>query len=392
MANDPVVIVGSKRTPLGVFRGALSGLSAPILGSRAIEAALAQSTLAPEKIQSVWMGCVLSAGLGQAPARQAALKAGLPVTTPATLVNKVCGSSLQAIACATQEVLAHETGYVTIAGGMESMTGAPYILPGARMGYKIGHQQACDHLFTDGLQDAYSGDVMGVFADKTAEKYHLTRDMQDAYATASASRAIQALAEGAFGNEITPLETAAGVLKEDEPPSRLKLDKIPRFKPAFSPNGTVTAATSSSLADGAAALVLTRLSTAHKNDIPPLAIIRGMATHAHEPEWFTTAPLHAISKLASQVGWLLSDVDAFEINEAFAVVPMTAIQALNIPASKVNMLGGACALGHPLGASGARIVVTLLNVMQRHNLTRGIAALCIGGGEAIAIAVERPGL
>lgn len=389
MLDDPIVIVGSKRTPLGGFQGVFSDISATVLGAMAIQGALTQSHVAPQDIGSVFMGCVLSAGLGQSPARQASLQAGLPYETTTTLVNKVCGSALQAIASGVAELRSEGPGSVTVAGGMESMTRAPYLLPQAREGYRWGHHQLRDHLLYDGLEDAYTHQVMGKFAEETARKYQLTREVQDQYAYDAATRTLTAMNEGTFDTEIIPVKTKTEEVRQDEPPSRIKRDKISHLKPAFDPEGTVTAATSSGLADGAAAFVLTHLSTAQKKGLEPLASIRGVATHAQEPEWFTTAPIQAISKLASKVGWLLADVDLFEVNEAFAVVPLAVMKALTIPAAKMNIFGGACALGHPLGASGARILVTLLNALQHHNLKRGIAALCIGGGEAISIAIER---
>jgi acetyl-CoA C-acetyltransferase len=389
MPNNPIVIVGAKRTPMGALGGKLKSLSATDLGGVAIKGALAQGSVPPEKISSVFMGCVLSAGLGQSPARQASLKAGISYHTTTTHLNKVCGSALQAVFSATQELLTQPSEGVVVAGGMESMTNAPYLITKARQGYRLGHGTLIDHLFFDGIENASDHQLMGAFAEYTAEKYSLTRKIQDDYAQESVSRTLKALKDKTFDEEIIPVFTEGEMVSVDEPPLRIKIEKIPTLKPAFSPQGTVTAASSSALADGSSALVVTHLQTAQKEGWKPLAVIRGISTHAQEPEWFTTAPIEAISKLATQTGWLLSDVDLFEINEAFAVVPLAVMKSLNIPFSKVNIFGGACSLGHPLGASGVRIVITLLNGLQKKNLKKGIAALCIGGGEAMAIAIER---
>jgi len=390
MGQDPVVVVGAKRTPLGGFRGIFQGVCAVELGARALGGALDQSGASATEVSHVLMGCVLSAALGQGPGRQAALKAGLPPSVPGTLVNKVCGSSLQAIFHGVQELLCQAPGPVVLAGGMENMSRAPYLLMDVRRGLGVGHGQTLDHILWDGLEDGNSHQVMGRLAEKTAVKYNLSRKVQDAYAQETCKRALQTLKDGGFEREIVSVPLPEGSISHDEFPARLKPEKIERLKPAFLPEGTVTAATSSSLADGAAAVALTRLSTARARNFKPLALIRGMACHAQEPEWFTTAPIQAIGKLASQVGWLLNEVDLFEVNEAFAVVPLAVMQALHIPHSKMNVLGGACAMGHPLGASGARIMVTLLNALHQHQRKRGIAAICIGGGEALAVAVEVP--
>ena len=390
MGQDPVVVVGAKRTPLGGFRGIFQGVCAVELGARALGGALDQSGASVTEVSHVLMGCVLSAALGQGPGRQAALKAGLPPSVPGTVVNKVCGSSLQAIFHGVQELLCQESGPVVLAGGMENMSRAPYLLMDVRRGLGVGHGQMLDHIFWDGLEDSNSHQVMGKIAEKTAVKYNLSRKVQDAYAQETCKRALQTLKDGGFEREIVSVPLPEGSIHHDEFPARLKLEKIERLKPAFLPEGTITAATSSSLADGAAAVALTRLSTARGRNFKPLALIRGVACHAQEPDWFTTAPIQAITKVASQVGWLLNEVDLFEVNEAFAVVPLAVMQALHIPHAKMNVLGGACAMGHPLGASGARILVTLLNALHQHQHKRGIAAICIGGGEALAVAVEVP--
>jgi len=390
MGQDPVVVVGAKRTPLGGFRGIFQGVCAVELGARALGGALDQSGASVTEVSHVLMGCVLSAALGQGPGRQAALKAGLPPSVPGTVVNKVCGSSLQAIFHGVQELLCQESGPVVLAGGMENMSRAPYLLMDVRRGLGVGHGQMLDHIFWDGLEDSNSHQVMGKIAEKTAVKYNLSRKVQDAYAQETCKRALQTLKDGGFEREIVSVPLPEGSIHHDEFPARLKLEKIERLKPAFLPEGTITAATSSSLADGAAAVALTRLSTARGRNFKPLALIRGVACHAQEPDWFTTAPIQAITKVASQVGWLLNEVDLFEVNEAFAVVPLAVMQALHIPHAKMNVLGGACAMGHPLGASGARILVTLLNALHQHQGKRGIAAICIGGGEALAVAVEVP--
>ncbi|MFG1224925.1 acetyl-CoA C-acyltransferase [Xanthobacter wiegelii] len=392
-ASDPIVIVGSARTPMGGFQGDLKDVAATALGSAAIGAALSRAGLAPDQVEEVVFGCVLPAGLGQAPARQAALGAGLPLATGATTVNKMCGSGMKA-AMFAHDLLAAGSASVAVAGGMESMTNAPYLLDRARGGYRMGHGRVIDHMFFDGLEDAYDkGRLMGTFAEECAEAYQFTREAQDAFAIASLTKAQKAMADGAFDREITPVTVKAGkaerVVAADEQPPKAKLDKIPTLKPAFRDGGTVTAANSSSISDGAAALVLMRRSEAEKRGLTPLAVIVGHATHAQAPNLFTTAPIGAVQKLAGKTGWDLKDVDLFEINEAFAVVPMAAMRDLGLPEDKVNVHGGACALGHPIGASGARVMVTLLAALERYDLKRGIASLCIGGGEATAVAIER---
>lgn len=390
--QDPIVIVSAARTPIANFQGDFKEISAPQLGAIAIKAAIERAHLKPEQIQEVIMGCVLPAGLGQAPARQAAIHAGIPVSTGATTINKMCGSGMKAVMFAFDQL---STGNIDImvAGGMESMTNAPYLLPKARSGYRLGHQQIIDHMFLDGLEDAYdTGKLMGYFADQTAEKFHVTREAQDEFAITSLKRAQKATEDGSFAQEITPvtktIKNESITITQDELPRVARPDKIPTLKPAFNPKGTVTAANSSSISDGASALVLMRRSTAEKLGLKPLAEIKAHATHSQEPQWFTTAPIGALQKLAEKTGWKLSDVDLFEINEAFAIVAMAAINELKLPAEKVNIHGGACALGHPIGASGARIITTLLYALQQKKLKRGMAALCIGGGEATAVAIE----
>jgi len=393
--NDPVVIVSAARTPMGGFQGELAALTAPQLGAEAIRAALARAGLNPEHVQEVIMGCVLPAGLGQAPARQAALGAGLPLSAGCTTVNKVCGSGMKATMLAHDLLLAG-SNEVMVAGGMESMSNAPYMLPKARGGYRLGHGQVLDHMFFDGLEDRYSeqnkGRLMGTFAEDCAAHYRFSREAQDEFAVASTARAQKAIREGLFKWEVAPV-TVAGrkgdvVVENDEQPLKAQPEKIPTLKPAFSKTGTVTAANSSSISDGAAALVLMRRSTAEKLGLQPLATILAHATHSQAPEWFTTAPVGAMQKLLDKLGWQVGDVDLWEINEAFAVVTMAAMKELNLPHDKVNVHGGACALGHPIGASGARIIVTLLGALRQYGLKRGVASLCIGGGEATALAVE----
>lgn len=382
--EDPIVIVAAARTPMGGFQGALKGKTAPELGSAAIGAALQRAGLAPEKVDEAIMGCVLPAGLGQAPARQAALGAGLPLSVPCATLNKVCGSGMKA-AMLAHDVIASGAGEIVVAGGMESMTNAPYLLEKARGGYRAGHGKIYDHMFLDGLEDAYDrGRAMGAFAEDTAEHYQFTREQQDGYALASLDRARTAQKEGRFAAEIAPV----GDVTEDEQPGRAKPEKIPHLKPAFREGGTVTAANSSSISDGAAALILTRMSRAQKEGLTPLAIVRGHATHAQEPAWFTTAPVFAMRKLLEKLDWSADDVDLWEINEAFAVVAMAAMRDLEIDHEKVNVNGGACALGHPIGCSGARLIVTLLAALKDRGAKRGLASLCIGGGEATAMAFE----
>lgn len=391
--DDSIVIAGSARTPLGGFQGELKDLSAPELGSAAIRAAVARAGVPAESIQEVLLGCVLPAGVGQAPARQAALGAGLPISAGATTINKVCGSGMKAVMLAHDLIRAGSIE-IAVAGGMESMSNAPYLLDRARAGYRLGHQRVLDHMFLDGLEDAYDkGRLMGAFAEKCAGMYSFTREEQDAFALRSLSRAQRAIAEGGFAEEIVPVTVKSGkterTVERDELPLKAKPEKIPTLKPAFDERGTVTAANSSSISDGAAALVLMRQPEAERRGVRPLARIVGHATHSQEPGLFTTAPIGAIQKLIARTGWAIGAVDLFEINEAFAVVTMAAMRDLQLPAGIVNVHGGACALGHPIGASGARILVTLLAALKKHGLKRGVAALCIGGGEATAVAIER---
>ena len=392
MASDPIVIVSAARTPMGGFQGELKGFAAPELGSAAIRAALERSGLKPEEVQEVIMGCVLPAGQGQAPARQASLGAGLPLAAGCTTVNKMCGSGMKAAMFAHDLLIAGSMD-VVVAGGMESMTNAPYLMPKARAGYRMGHQQVLDHMFYDGLEDAYDkGRLMGTFAEDCAQKYQFSRAAQDELAIASLERARKANKEGWFAWEITPLALKAGkeekFVETDEQPFKANLEKIPTLTPAFRKDGTVTAANSSSISDGAAALVMMRRSTAEKRGLKPLATVIGHATHAQEPAWFTTAPVGAIKKLYERTGWSSGKVDLFEINEAFAVVTMAAMKEHGLPHDKVNVHGGACALGHPIGASGARILVTLIGALRKYGGKRGVASLCIGGGEATAMAIE----
>ena len=392
MPADPIVLVSAARTPMGAFQGELKGFAAPELGAAAIRAAVERARIKPEDVQEVIMGCVLPAGQGQAPARQASLGAGLPLAAGCTTVNKMCGSGMKAAMFAHDELLAGAVD-VIVAGGMESMTSAPYLLPKARAGLRMGHGQVIDHMFLDGLEDAYErGRLMGSFAEDCAQKYKFSREAQDAFAIASLQRAQKANKEGWFAWETTPLAIKAGkdekFIETDEQPFKVNLEKIPTLKPAFRKDGTVTAANSSSISDGAAALVLMRRSTAGKRGLAPLATIIGHATHAQEPGWFTTAPVGALKKLFERTGWSAGQVDLFEINEAFAVVAMAAMQELGLPHDKLNVHGGACALGHPIGASGARILVTLIGALRKYGKKRGVASLCIGGGEATAMAIE----
>ena len=398
MQNDPIVIVGLSRTPMGAFQGELKGFAAPELGAAAIRAAVERSRLPAAEVSEVIMGCVLPAGQGQAPARQASLGAGLTLGTGCTTINKMCGSGMKAAMLAHDILAAGSDGRVVVAGGMESMTNAPYLLPKARAGYRMGHQQVLDHMFFDGLEDAYArdekggGKLMGVFAEDCAAKYKFSREAQDKFAVTSLERAQAANKDGSFAWEMTPMTVKAGkaerFLETDEQPFKANFEKIPTLKPAFRKDGTVTAANSSSISDGAAALVITRRSTAEKLGLSPLATIVGHATHAQEPGWFTTAPVGAIRKLFERTGWNKDQVDLYEINEAFAVVTMAAMTEHGLPHEKVNIHGGACALGHPVGASGARIVVTLIGALRKTGGRRGVAALCIGGGEATAMAIE----
>ncbi|ABS15815.1 MULTISPECIES: acetyl-CoA C-acyltransferase [Brucella/Ochrobactrum group] len=391
--SDPIVIVGASRTPMGGFQGDFANAQATDLGAAAIRGALAGAGLAPEAVEDVYMGCVLPAGQGQAPARQASIKAELPVSTGATTVNKMCGSGMKATMLAHDLLLAGSAD-VIVSGGMESMTNSPYLLPKARGGYRMGHGQIIDHMFLDGLEDAYDkGRLMGTFAEDCAEAYQFTREAQDEFAIASLTRAQNAITNGLFAAEITPVSVKAGrnevEISIDEQPGKAKLDKIPTLRPAFRDGGTVTAANSSSISDGAAALVLMRASEAEKRGLTPRAVLVGHATHADKPNLYPTAPIGAINKLSAKIGWNLKDVDLFEINEAFAVVTMAAMRDLDLPHDKVNIHGGACALGHPIGASGARILVTLLSALETHGLKRGVAGICLGGGEATAVGIER---
>ena len=392
ISNDPVVIVSAARTPMGGFQGDFKGLTAPQLGAAAIRAAVERAGVAADGVQEVLFGCVLSAGIGQAPARQAALGAGLDKGTRCTTLNKMCGSGMEAAILGHDRLLAGSAD-VVVAGGMESMSNAPYLLDRARSGYRMGHGRVLDHMFLDGLEDAYDrGRLMGTFAEDCAQTHGFTREAQDAFAVASLTRAQQAIKDGSFSAEIVPVQVTVGkeqrLINEDEQPPKANLAKIPTLKPAFREGGTVTAANSSSISDGAAALVLMRRGEAQKRGLKPLAVIHGHAAFADEPGLFPTAPVGAIKRLMSKTGWDLGTVDLFEINEAFAVVSLVTMSALDIPHSKVNIYGGACALGHPIGASGARILVTLLSALRQQKATRGVAAICIGGGEATAIAVE----
>jgi acetyl-CoA C-acetyltransferase len=390
IAND-IVILSAARTPMGGFQGELTGSTAPQLGATAIKAAVERAGLKPSDIQETIMGCVLPAGLGQAPARQAGRYAGLPDGVPATTVNKVCGSGMKAVMLAADEIRTGEADIV-VAGGMESMTNAPYMLAKARGGYRIGHQQMFDHMFLDGLEDAYEHKAMGVYAEDAAKHYQFSRADQDAYATESLSRAKRAQQDGSFRDEIVavvvPSRKGDVEVTEDEQPKKADPAKIPTLKPAFAKDGTVTAANSSSISDGAAALVLARADVAKEKGLKPIARIVAQASHAREPRWFTAAPVGAIEKVLKKADWKKEDVDLFEINEAFANVAMIAMKELGLPHDKVNVNGGACALGHPIGASGARLIVTLLNALQKRGKKRGVASLCIGGGEATAVAVE----
>jgi acetyl-CoA C-acetyltransferase len=392
MEKDPVVIVGLARTPMGAFQGELKNFSAPELGAAAIRAAVERAKIRPEEVQEVIMGCVLPAGQGQAPARQASLGAGLPLGTGCTTINKMCGSGMKA-AMFANDLLLSGSAELIVAGGMESMTNAPYLLPKARGGLRMGHGQVIDHMFYDGLEDAYDkGRLMGTFAEECAQKYLFKREEQDAFAIASLTRAQEANKDGSFAWELTPLAIKVGkdekFIEMDEQPFKANLAKIPTLKPAFRKDGSVTAANSSSISDGAAALVMMRRSTAAKRGLAPLATVVGHSTHAQEPAWFTTAPVAAIRKLLEKTQWKTNDVDLYEINEAFAVVTMAAMKEHNLPHDKVNVHGGACALGHPIGASGARILVTLIGALRKRGGKRGVASLCIGGGEATAMAIE----
>ena len=390
--SENVVIAGMARTPMGGMQGSLSDVAAPALGAGSIKASLERSGVSPERIDETIMGCVLPAGLGQAPARQASMNAGIPNTTGCVTINKMCGSGMKAVMMGHDSIAAGSAD-VIVAGGMESMTNAPYILPKLRGGLRLGHGEVLDHMFIDGLEDAYEkGRLMGTYAEETSKHYGFTREAQDEFAIESLKRAQRAIDKGEFKREISPIsfETRKGPVEidTDEQPGNAKLDKIPQLRPAFAKDGTVTAANSSSISDGAAAMILSGEGFAQANNLTINARILGHSTHAHEPAWFTTAPVSAIRKLMDKLNWAVGDVDLFEINEAFACVTMAAMHELSIPHEKVNIRGGACALGHPVGASGARILVTLIHALQDHGLKRGVASLCIGGGEATAMAIE----
>jgi len=391
MIDEAVVIVAAKRTPIGAFQGVLADATAQDLGAAAIAGAVADSGIDAAEIDQVFMGCVLPAGLGQAPARQAAISAGIPTGTACTTVNKMCGSAMATIMLG-HDLLRAESAKIIVAGGMESMSNAPYLLPKARSGYRMGHQQALDHMFYDGLQDPWEGLMMGHYADATAEKYGFSREDQDKFAIESVTRAQAAVADGIFDAEIVPITIKSrkgeSIVTTDETPGAVSVDKIPTLRPAFNKDGTVTAATSSSISDGAAATVLMTASEAERRGIEPMARLVGHSSFAHEPRWFTTAPVSAIKNLQDKLGWNTEDVDLYEINEAFAVVAMAAMHDVGIDHSKLNVNGGACAMGHPIGATGARITTTLLYALKARHLNRGIASLCIGGGEAVAIGVE----
>ncbi len=390
--DDPIVITSAMRTPLGGFQGAFSSLTAAELGATAIKASIEQSSLAADAVEEVIMGCVLPAGQGQAPARQAALGAGLPLGANCTTINKMCGSGMKA-AMLAHDLLIAGSAKVAVAGGMESMTNAPYLLPNARGGMRMGHGQTMDHMFLDGLEDAYDkGKLMGCFAEATASHFNFSREAQDEFAIRSLTRAKAAIDNGDFDNEVAPVTVktrkSEEIVEHDEQPHKAKPEKIPTLRAAFEKNGTVTAANSSSISDGAAALVMMRRSECDARGLTPLATVLGHTTHAHEPNWFTTAPVYAMRKLFEKLNCTQEDIDLYEINEAFAVVTMAAIKELDLPADKVNIHGGACALGHPIGASGARILVTLIHALKNKKLKRGMASLCIGGGEATAMAIE----
>jgi acetyl-CoA C-acetyltransferase len=389
--TDPIVILSARRTPIGAFQGALSTLTAPQLGAVAMRAAIGSAGIPAADVDEVLMGCVLPAGLGQAPARQAALGAGVPIEVPATTVNKMCGSAMKAIMLGADQLSAGRASLV-LAGGLESMSNAPYLLPKARSGYRMGHGEILDHMFYDGLQSPWDGKLMGCFADATARKYAFTREQQDEFASESVRRALRALEAGEFDAEVAPVEIKGRkgtvTVARDETPLKCDLSRISMLKPAFDAGGTVTAASSSSISDGAAAVVLARESIARQRGIAPIARLLAWASNAMAPEWFTVAPVGAISKVLQATGWSAADVDLFEINEAFAVVAMAAQADLKIDRARLNVNGGACALGHPIGATGARIITTLIHALQKRGGRRGVAALCIGGGEATAVAVE----
>jgi acetyl-CoA C-acetyltransferase len=393
MSNTEIVIAAAQRTPIGAFQGVFASLSAPQLGACALKGAIEAAGISAADADEVLLGCVLPAGVGQAPARQAAIAAGVPLATPATTVNKMCGSGLKTVMMAADQIRAGNA-QVVLAGGFESMTQAPYLLPKARGGYRLGHGELLDHMFTDGLQSPFDGKLMGCFADATAARYGFTREQQDAFAAESVRRALAAQA-AAFGAEITPVTVKSRkgetVVERDETPGTCDVKKIPTLRPAFGKDGTVTAASSSSIADGAAALVVMSAEAAQARSVKPLARIVAYASHAQEPEWFTTAPVGALNKVLSAAGWQAGDVDLYEINEAFAAVTLAAMHDLRLDPARVNVNGGACALGHPLGATGARILTTLLHALRARGGKRGVAGLCIGGGEAVALAVEMIG-
>jgi len=389
--NNDVVIVAARRTPIGAFQGALAGATAPQLGAAAIRGALESAAVAPADVQEVIMGCVLPAGLGQAPARQAAIGAGVPAAAPATTINKMCGSGMKAIMMAADQIRSGDID-IAVAGGLESMSNAPYLLLKARAGYRMGHGELLDHMFYDGLQSPWDGQLMGCFAENTAQKYGFTRAEQDAFAAESVRRALAAVESGAFAAEVVPVAVKGRkgetLVAKDETPFTCDVTKISGLKPAFRKDGTVTAASSSSISDGAAAALLMRAAAARARGLAPLARITAYASHAQEPEWFTTAPVGAIRKVLSRLGWAAGDVDLYEINEAFAAVTLAAIRELGLDPARVNVNGGACALGHPVGATGARIIASLVHALKARGRRRGVAALCIGGGEATALAVE----
>ncbi|WP_129645006.1 acetyl-CoA C-acyltransferase [Peristeroidobacter agariperforans] len=389
--SEPVYIVAARRTPIGAFQGALSPLTSPQLGAAAVQAAIKDSGLSAEQIDETILGCVLMAGIGQAPGRQAALAGGVPQKVPATTINKMCGSGLKAVMMAADQIRAGSAN-VVLAGGIESMTNAPYLIPKARGGLRMGHSEILDHMFFDGLQSPFDGKMMGSFAEATAAKYGFTRQQQDEFAAESVRRALAAVESTAFNNEIAPVTVkdrkGERVVAKDETPFTCDISKIPSLKPAFAKDGTVTAASSSSISDGASALLIASASAVRQHNLKPLARIVGYASHAQAPEWFTTAPVGAIQSVLAKTGWSAGDVDLYEINEAFAVVAMAAIKDVGLDHAKVNVNGGACALGHPIGATGARILTTLVHALRNRNLKRGVASLCIGGGEATALAVE----
>jgi acetyl-CoA C-acetyltransferase len=389
--SEPIYIVAARRTPIGAFQGALSALTAPQLGAAAVQAAIKDSGLSAEQIDETILGCVLMAGIGQAPGRQAALAGGVPQKVPATTINKMCGSGLKAVMMAADQIRAGSAN-VVLAGGIESMTNAPYLIPKARGGLRMGHSEILDHMFFDGLQSPFDGKMMGTFAEATAAKYGFTRQQQDEFAAESVRRALAAVESSNFNNEVAPVTVkdrkGERVVAKDETPFTCDISKIPSLKPAFAKDGTVTAASSSSISDGASALLIASASAVRQHNLKPLARIVGYTSHAQAPEWFTTAPVGAIQSLLAKTGWSAGDVDLYEINEAFAVVAMAAIKDIGLDHAKVNVNGGACALGHPIGATGARILTTLVHGLRNRNLKRGIASLCIGGGEATALAVE----